>query len=128
MLGPSVKSTRIVLIWIWLIVGSALGLYCAMCGFRAIADSDTGETQAAIASLLFAVVVVLGAVEAKRGRRFGVPLLHVASVLGLLYSVVYWLFGGIIYSGLRYALLVGSLLVLSVITLVALRREARHES
>ena len=120
------KRTRIILIWIWLIVGSALALFSVIDGFRAMGDSRRGEAQAAALGLMFSAVVVLGAVQSKRGRRSGPPVLHVASVLVLLYAAAYFLFGGVEDTGWGYASLVGALLALSFITLASLRREVQH--
>lgn len=120
------KRLRFTITLVWLLVGAAVGIFCIRDIYSASRQGYRGEIHAALIFLVFAAFWVSGAVVTMRNRKWGPPILYVGSAFGLLYAGLYWLFGGVEDTGWLYASGVLFLIVLSVVTLVGVRREVPH--
>jgi hypothetical protein len=121
---------RIAVSSLWLFIGAAIGAWCLTTAFTTLREADyvSGPFLASLIGLAFAVLVMVGAYLAMRNRPAGAMLLKVVSGLGLMYLVVYVLFGGVDDTGWVYHIGVVLLAVLSVVTLAGLRPRAQRGS
>ena len=120
------KRLRLIIASIWLVIATAIGIFCIADIYSASRDGRGSEVHAALIFLGFSVVGFSGALLTLRNRRWGPPILYVGSALGLFYGGLYWLFGGVEDTGWVYASAVGILILLSLVTLLGVRREVRH--
>lgn len=91
------KSIRLAVVISWLVIGLALAAWAVWSAidswlyFKFI----SGAFKAAMPLLAFALIAVGGAALAWRGLKSGTRILQACSVFGLLYALVYLLFGGL---------------------------------
>jgi hypothetical protein len=104
----------------------ALGVSCIADVYGALCERRSSEVHAALIVLVFSALAVLGAYETMRKRRWGPPVLLVIAAFGILYGGLYWLFGGVEDTGWLYAATVGILILLSLVTLVCVRRDVQQ--
>jgi hypothetical protein len=124
--GRPMKRLRLVIASIWLAIATAIGVSCIADIYSASRQGRRSEVYAALIFLAFSVVGISGALLTLRNRRWGPPILYVGSAFGLFYGGLYWLFGGAEDTGWLYASAVGILILLSVVTLIGVRREVPH--
>ena len=117
------KYFRLAIASVWLLIGAAIGVWCIIDVFTA---SYRGEVIAAVIFLVFACLGVSGSLATIRNGRWGPPILYIGSLFGLFYGGIYWFFGGMEDTGWLYAAGVGLLVLLSLATLVGVRREVQH--
>ena len=121
------KGLRTTIIVTWLLVGLALAgwsiwsIWSAWQYFHFI----SGDEKASILLLAFAGLATVGSIFAWRGSRRGELALQVTSVLGLLYTVIYVVFGGL-EDAPRYLPGLAVLALLSVSTLATFTKDWRN--
>jgi len=120
------KHLRMIIAGLWLFIGIAIAVYCILDIQRALGQRLTGEVYAALMFFGFSMVAISGAFGTIRHGRWGPSVLYVGSTFGIFYGGLYWLFGGIEDTGCIYATGVGFLIVLSLATLIGVRKEVHH--
>src|ERR1017187_1314666 len=120
------KRIRVIIASIWLVIVAAIGVSCIADICSASRQGRTSEVHAAVIFLVFSVVGLSGALVTIRNGRWGPLVLYLGSAFGVFYGGLYWLFGGVEHTGWLYASAVSLLILLSLVTLIGVRREVHH--
>ena len=120
------KRLRLIIASVWLVIATAIGMSCIADIYSASHRGRNSEVHAALIFLGFSVVGISGAFLTLRNRRLGPPILYVGSAYGLWEGSTYGLCGGGADTGRLYASAVGILILLSLATLIGVRREVHH--
>ncbi len=106
------KHYNNITVWTWFGIGSSLSLWC----IYTITQSQvsTGPFNAALIGMAFGIFSATGAIGLLKKKKWAKKILSICSAILILYSLTYFLMGGVLHRGVLYTLTVSLLTLFAI--------------